>query len=76
MPPPARRSVAQSVAPWFGGEPIVAALEHARDLPLHPARAQLLQVYDEGLAPVWRGERSVAAATAAIAKAQNAILAA
>ena len=36
MPPPARRSVAQSVAPWFGGEPIVAALEHARDLPLHP----------------------------------------
>ena len=76
MPPPARRSVAQSVAPWFGGEPIVAALEHARDLPLHPARAQLLQVYDEGLAPVWRGEQSVTVATAAIAKAQNAILAA
>ena len=76
MPPPARRSVAQSVAPYFGGEPLVTALEQARDLPLHPARAKLLQVYDEGLAPVWRGERSVAAATAAIAKAQNAILAA
>ncbi|MAG37227.1 MAG: hypothetical protein CL878_13415, partial [Dehalococcoidia bacterium] len=28
MAPPARRSVAQEVAPWFG-EPIVAALEHA-----------------------------------------------
>ena len=43
MPPPARRSVAQSVAPWFGGEPLVTALEHARDLPLHPARYKLLQ---------------------------------
>ncbi len=76
MPPPARRSVAQSVAPWFGGEPLVAALEHARDLPLHPARAKLLQVYVEGLAPVWAGKQSVAVATAAIAKAQDAILAA
>ena len=75
MPPPARRSVAQSVAPWFGGDPIVPALEHARDLPLHPARVKLLQVYDEGLAPVWEGKQSVAVATAAIAKAQNAILA-
>ena len=51
------------------------ALEHARDLPLHPARVKLLQVYDEGLAPVWEGKQSVAVATAAIAKAQNAILA-
>ncbi len=75
MPPPARRSVAQSVAPWFGGEPLLAALEHARDLPLHPARAKLLLAYEEGLAPVWAGKQSVAVATAAIAKAQNAILA-
>ena len=75
MPPPARRSVAQSVAPYFGGDSIVAALEHARDLPLHPARAQLLQAFDEGMAPVWEGTQSVAVATAAIAKAQNAILA-
>ena len=75
MPPPARRSVARSVAPWFGGEPLLAALEHARDLPLHPARAKLLQAYEEGLAPVWAGTQSVATATAAIAKAQNAILA-
>ncbi len=75
MPPPARRSVAQSVAPYFGGDAIVAALEHARDLPLHPARAQLLQAFDEGMAPVWAGTQSVAVATAAIAKAQNAILA-
>ncbi len=76
MPPPARRSVARSVAPWFGGEPLLAALEHARDLPLHPARAKLLLAYEEGLAPVWAGKQSVATATAAIAKAQNAILAA
>ena len=54
---------------------IVAALERARDLPLHPARAQLLQAFDEGMAPVWAGTQSVAVATAAIAKAQNAILA-
>ena len=76
MPPPARRSVARSVAPWFGGEPLLAALEHARDLPLHPARAKLLLAYEEGLAPVWEGKQSVAVAAAAIAKAQNAILAA
>ena len=75
MPPPARRSVAQSVAPYFGGDAIVPALEHARDLPLHPARAQLLQAFEAGMAPVWEGTQSVAVATAAIAKAQNAILA-
>ena len=75
MPPPARRSVALEVAPYFGGDAIVAALEQARDLPLHPERYRLLQVYDEGLAPVWAGTQSVAEATAAIAKAQNAILA-
>ncbi len=75
MPPPARRSVAQSVAPYFGGDAIVPALEHARGLPLHPARAQLLQAFDAGMAPVWEGTQSVAVATAAIAKAQNAILA-
>ncbi len=75
MPPPARRSVVQEVAPYFGGDAIVAALEHARDLPLHPARAQLLQAFDDGMVGVWEGTQSVAAATAAIAKAQNAILA-
>ncbi len=75
MPPPARRSVAQEVAPYFGGDAIVAALEHARDLPLHPARYKLLQAFDAGMAPVWAGTQSVAEATAAIAKAQNAILA-
>ncbi len=75
MPPPARRSVAQSVAPYFGGDAIVTALEHARNLPLHPARVKLLQAFDEGMAPVWAGTQSVAVATAAIAKAQNAILA-
>ena len=75
MPPPARRSVAQSVAPYFGGDAIVAALEQARDLPLHPARAKLLQAFESGMAPVWAGTQSVAVATAAIAKAQNAILA-
>ena len=51
------------------------ALEHARNLPLHPARAKLLQAFDAGMAPVWEGKQSVAVATAAIAKAQNAILA-
>ncbi len=75
LPPPARRSVAQSVAPYFGGDAIVPALEHARGLPLHPARAQLLQAFESGMAPVWAGTQSVAVATAAIAKAQNAILA-
>ena len=75
MPPPARRSVAQSVAPYFGGDAIVAALEHARDLPLHPARYRLLQAFEAGMAPVWEGQQSVAEATAAIAKAQDEILA-
>ncbi len=75
MPPPARRSVAMEVAPYFGGDSIVPALEHARGLPLHPARYRLLQAFDAGMAPVWEGKQSVAVATAAIAKAQNAILA-
>lgn len=75
LPPPARRSVAQSVAPYFGGDAIVPALEHARNLPLHPARVKLLQAFEAGMAPVWAGTQSVAEATAAIAKAQNAILA-
>ena len=71
----ARRSVAQTVAPYFGGDVIVPALEHARNLPLHPARAQLLQAFEAGMTPVWAGTQSVSEATAAIAKAQNAILA-
>ena len=75
LPPPARRSVAESVAPYFGGDAIVPALEHARNLPLHPARAQLLQAFEAGMVPVWKGTQSVSEATAAIAKAQNAILA-
>ena len=75
LPPPARRSVTQLVAPYFGGDAIVTALEHARNLPLHPARYKLLQAFDAGMAPVWAGTQSVATATAAIAKAQNAILA-
>ena len=52
------------------------ALENARHLPLHPAKARLLGVYDAGLAAVWEGKQSVETATVAVADQQNAILAA
>ena len=73
--PPARRSLAEELVDWFG-EPVLAALENARHLPLHPAKARLLGVYDAGMAPVWEGKQSVEIATAAVADKQNAILAA
>ena len=74
-PPPARRSLAAELVDWFG-KPVLAALENARHVPLHPAKARLLDVYDAGMTPVWEGKQSVESATTAVADEQNAILAA
>ncbi len=74
--PPARRSLAGEFADRDRyGTIAIAALADARPLPLHPKWYDLLKAYDQGLLPVWKGEETVAAATAAIASEQNAILA-
>ena len=72
--PPARRSLASEFVDRYGAATL-AALAYARPLPLHPKSNELLKVYDQGLVPMWKGEQTVAAATAAIAGEQNAILA-
>ena len=72
--PPARRSLAGEFVDRYGAATI-AALAYARPLPLHPKWYDLVKAYDQGLVPVWKGEQSVAEATAAIAGEQNAILA-
>ncbi len=72
--PPARRSLAGEFADRYGATTL-AALAYARPLPLHPKWYDLVKVYDRGLLPVWKGEETVATATAAIASEQNAILA-
>ena len=71
--PPARRSLAGEFRDRYGAATI-AALAYARPLPLHPKWYDLVKAYDEGLVPVWKGEQSVAEATAAIAREQNTIL--
>ncbi|MDE2994991.1 MAG: extracellular solute-binding protein [Chloroflexota bacterium] len=75
MAPPARRSLAGEFGDRYGAATL-AALAYARPLPLHPKWYDLVRAYDRGLLPVWKGEQSVAEATAAIASEQNAILAA
>ena len=72
--PPARRFLASEFRDRYGTATL-AALAYARPLPLHPKWYDLVRAYDRGLLPVWQGEQSVAAATAAIASEQNAILA-
>ena len=72
--PPARRSLAGEFVDRYGAATL-AALAYARPLPLHPKWYDLVKAYDQGLVPVWKGEQSVAEATAAIAGEQNAILA-
>ena len=67
--------MAAELVDWFG-EPVLAALENARHVPLHPAKARLLSVYDAGMAPVWEGKQVVESATTVLADEQNAILAA
>ena len=71
--PPARRSLAGEFVDRYGAATL-AALAYARPLPLHPKWYDLVKAYDQGLVPVWKGEQSVAEATAAIAAEQNAIL--
>ena len=71
--PPARKSLAGEFVDRYGAVTL-AALAYARPLPLHPKWYDLVKAYDQGLVPVWKGERSVAAAMAAIASEQNAIL--
>ena len=73
MAPPARRSLAGEFVDRYGAATL-AALAYARPLPLHPESNELLKAYDQGLVPVWKGEQTVAEATAAIASEQNAIL--
>ena len=72
--PPARRSLAGEFVDRYGAVTL-AALAYARPLPLHPKWYDLVRAYDQGLVPMWKGDQSVAAATAAIASEQNAILA-
>ena len=72
--PPARRSLASEFVDRYGAATL-AALAYARPLPLHPKLNDLLKAYEQGLVPMWKGEQSVAEATAAIASEQNAILA-
>ncbi len=72
--PPARRSLASEFVDRYGAATL-AALAYARPLPLHPKWYDLVQAYDQGLVPMWKGEQTVAEATAAIASEQNAILA-
>lgn len=71
--PPARRFLASEFVDRYGAATL-AALAYARPLPLHPKWYDLVQAYDQGLVPVWKGEQTVAEATAAIASEQNAIL--
>ena len=71
--PPARRSLASEFVDRYGAATL-AALAYARPLPLHPKSNELLKAYDQGLVPMWKGEQTVAEATAAIAGQQNAIL--
>ena len=71
--PPARRSLAGEFVDRYGAVTL-AALAYARPLPLHPKWYDLVRAYDRGLLPVWKGEQTVAKATAAIAGEQNAIL--
>lgn len=73
--PPARRSPAGEFLDRYGAATL-AALAYARPLPLHPKWDDLVRAYERGLLPLWKGEQSVAEATAAIASEQNAILAA
>ena len=76
MPPPARRSVAQSVAPYFGGDAIVAGVgARARSAAASGAGAAACKHLTREWRRCGQGTQSVAEATAAIAKAQNAILA-
>ena len=74
MAPPARRSLASEFVDRYGAATL-AALAYARPLPLHPKLNDLLKAYEQGLLPMWKGEQTVAEATAAIASEQNAILA-
>ncbi len=72
--PPARRSLADEFVDRYGAATL-AALAYARPLPLHPKWYDLEKAYEQGLVPMWKGEQSVAEATATIASEQNAILA-
>ena len=71
--PPARRPLAGEFGDRYGAA-MLAALAYARPLPLHSKWYDLVRAYDRGLLPVWKGEQTVAKATAAIAGEQNAIL--
>ena len=71
---PARKSLAEELKDWFSAA-TVAALAHAQTLPPHPKLFELLETYEQGFAPLWRGEQSVSEATAAVAQQHNAILA-
>ena len=70
---PARQSlVREQPARYAAGT--VAALASARAAPLHPTWHALVRALDQGLAPLWESQQSVAAAMAAVAQQQNAIL--
>ena len=71
---PARRSLAREFPDRYGAS-VLAALEYAQAVPLHPAWIELIRAFGEGLVPIWEGKQSAADATANVAKRQNTILA-
>ena len=70
---PARRSLVDEQPTRYAAG-TVAALASARAAPLHPTWRELVRALDAGLAPLWDGQQDVAAAMAAVAQRQNAIL--
>ena len=72
--PPARQAVANEFEQRYG-KVTLASLAHGQSVPLHPALPALLEAFQQGLAPAFTGQQSVAEATAAVAQEQDNILA-
>ena len=70
---PARQSLVREQPARYSAE-TVATLASARAAPLHPTWRELVRAFDAGLAPLWESKQDVAAAMAAVAQQQNAIL--
>ena len=74
LTPPARQAVASEFEQRYG-RVTLASLAHGQSVPLHPALPALLVAFQQGLAPVFTGQQSVAEATAAVTQEQDNILA-
>ena len=74
LTPPARQAVANEFEQRYG-KVTLASLAHGQSVPLHPALPALLVTFQQGLAPIFTGQQSVAEATTAVAQEQDNILA-